>query len=207
MTILATLQHPRPQRMVTDQRGATAAEFALVLPLIILILFAIIDVGIYGFKINRDEKATQMGARMAVVIDPVDSGMAGYSFIENGYMQGDPIPASALGQVTCTASGCTCDSTCPWTPTLNTGPFNLIVGRMQKVDPAIKASNVAIEYRGSGLGYAGDPSGMEIAPLTTVKLQQMKYRPLTLLFFNADIPLPSFKYTLTSEDSSGSKSF
>ena len=84
---------------------------------------------------------------------------------------------------------------------------------MQRVDPAITAANVIVEYSGSGLGYAGDPgdpsipgSGMQIAPLTTVKLQNMSYAPITLLLFKAAVPLPSFSYALTMEDGLGTAS-
>ena len=34
----------------------------------------------------------------------------------------------------------------------------------------IEASNLIVEYRGSGLGYAGNPNGMDISPLVTVRL-------------------------------------
>ena len=48
--------------------------------------------------------------------------------------------------------------------------FDTIVTRMGYMKPDIAASNVRVSYRGSGLGFAGDPNGMEIAPLVTVEL-------------------------------------
>lgn len=199
------------RRFARSSSGVSAAEFSLVLPLFLLTLLGIIDVGLYGWQINQGEKATQMGARMAVVTDPVDSAMASYSFVGKTvagttYTQGDIIGTSALGLETCDDTGCTCNSQCPWTPGYNSNAFGRIVTRMQKIDPKIQASNVVIEYRGSGLGYAGDPGGMEIAPLTTVKLKNMSFAPLTLFLFDAAIPLPSFSYSLTMEDGSGSTS-
>ena len=53
--------------LVADCRGASAAEFSLVLPLLILLLFGIIDAGRLLWEVNRAEKATQMGARYAIV--------------------------------------------------------------------------------------------------------------------------------------------
>ena len=41
------------------------------LPLLILFLFGIIDAGRFLWEINRAEKATQVGARLAVVTDVV----------------------------------------------------------------------------------------------------------------------------------------
>ena len=54
---------------------AIGAEFALVLPVLLLFLLGIIDVGRYMWSINQLEKATQIGARMAVVTDMVASDL------------------------------------------------------------------------------------------------------------------------------------
>ncbi|WP_246444371.1 TadE family protein [Sphingomonas sediminicola] len=61
----------KPVNILRRDDGATAAEFAMVLPLLILFLFGIIDVGRYMWTLNQVEKATQMGARMAVVTNMV----------------------------------------------------------------------------------------------------------------------------------------
>lgn len=52
----------------------------MVLPLFLIFVFGTIDAGLYGWTLNRDEKATQMGARMAVVTDPV-VGNLGLDFV------------------------------------------------------------------------------------------------------------------------------
>lgn len=192
-----------------DEAGASAAEFALVLPLVLLFLFGIIDVGMYAWSFNKGEKATQMGVRMAVVTDPVAQGLTTQTYLGNDYgggplTQGDVIPAAALGLVTCTSGGCACTTApCLDDMTMDSTAFNLIVSRMQDFDPGIQAANVVVEYRGSGLGYAGDPQGMQISPLTTIRLQNLLYQPLTLFVFGGSVPLPSFSYTLTMEDGSG----
>ena len=56
-------------RLILDRRASSAAEFALVLPAALLLLFGIIDVGRYAWQLNEYEKATQMGARHAVMLD------------------------------------------------------------------------------------------------------------------------------------------
>lgn len=200
------------RRLRLDRSGASAAEFAMVLPLLILFLFGIIDGGRYLWEINKAEKATQAGARVAIVTDALDGGLASYSFVGKTYngvtlTQGDLIPAAALGELRCTSAGCTCVSTCPAVaaPGDYAARFERVWKRMHYMMPDISAGNVSVTYRGSGLGFAGDPNGMEIAPLVTVEVSGLKFRPLVLFNFAA-IDLPAFRTTLTAEDSSGTNS-
>ena len=69
----------------------------------------------------------------------------------------------------------------------------------------ITESNVRITYRGSGLGYAGDPNGIEVSPLVTVQLTGMTFKPAVGLMLR-NVSLPDFRTTLTAEDSAGSVS-
>jgi len=195
--------------------GSTTVEFILVLPLFILMTFGMIDVGGYAWRMNMAQKATQFGARVAVVTNPVASGLAAEDYVGKSVggvtlSQGDVIPAAALGLMSCSASGgtpsCTCTTApCPATTVDANGveAFNGILGRMQGIEPSITSANLVIEYRGSGVGYAGDPGGMQIAPLTTVRLQNMRYSPWMGLFFSGGIGLPQVSYTLTMEDAAG----
>ena len=194
------------RRLISDRTGSGAAEFSLVLPLLILLLFGMIDTGRFMWEYNRAEKATMMGARFAVVTTAVATDLASASYVGNGGLtQGDPIPASALGVMTCTSTSCTC-TTSPCTGlTRDLTAFTAIVTRMQQMYPPILATNVRVEYRGSGLGYAGDPNGMEVAPLITVRLINQQFRPLSFLMLT-HVNMPDFATTLTSEDSSGTTS-
>lgn len=195
--------------LLLDRRAASAAEFALVLPLLMVALFGIIDGGRYFWEVNKAEKATQMGARFAVVTDPVASGLTDEDYVgQYGLTQGDVIPASALDPVVCTNSGdCTCTGNCPGDLARDNDAFQDIVDRMKLFKQDITASQVKITYSGSGLGFAGDPNGMEIAPLVTVELDNASFTPLTsMLFGGFAVSLPTFRTTLTAEDSSGTES-
>jgi len=205
------------RRLLRDRSGASAAEFGLVLPLLIVLLLGIIDAGRFIWEYNRAEKATQAGARVAVVTQIIPQGVADFKYVGQNvggvaYLQGDPLTASALGTVTCLQSGgsltCSCNnaggtSFCPSLGTSNTAGFNAIVGRMQAMYPRVSANKVIVQYRGSGVGYAGDPGGMDISPLVTVKLRGMTFNPL-FLFGLVSFNLPEFDTSLTAEDSSGS---
>jgi hypothetical protein len=155
-------------RFRAEQRGTSAAEFAMVLPVTILFLFGIIDAGWFAWRINEVEKATQMGARMAVVTNPVASGLTTKSYVGTvvggtTLSQGDVIPAGALGMISCNSSSCSCVTTpCPATLGYDSAAFTRIRNRMGAMDPRIAAANVVVEYRGSGLGFAGDPTGWKL---------------------------------------------
>lgn len=194
-----------------DRSGASAAEFALVLPLLVLFLFGIIDGGRFLWETNKAEKATQVGARVAIVTNVLDDALIDESYVGQTIdgvtlTQGDVIPASAFGELKCVNTGCTCESgTCPTAGTFDSASFGRIVERMSYMKQDIEPANVAVSYRGSGLGFAGDPNGMEIAPLVTVELNNVQFRPL-LLFGAVPITLPPFRTTLTAEDSVGVQS-
>jgi len=189
--------------LLRDEKGS-AAEFALVVPLLMLLMFGTIDVGIYAWRINQAEKATQIGARWAAVTPPLATEIASTSYVNQtvgGVLveQGDRIPVSALGLITCTSSGCSCTGTCPGS-TFDSTAFASLSARMQQIYPPITDANIQVEYRGSGLGYAGDPNGPDIAPLITVRLTNMSYTPVSLSPFGGTVGLPDFAYSLTAED-------
>jgi Flp pilus assembly protein TadG len=197
--------------LLADRRASTAAEFSLVLPLLLILLFGIIDGGRFAWEYNRAEKATQVGARMAVVTDVISTGLrdntyVGMNFGGPALKGGDIIPVAALGTITCTSTACSCTGACAGITTgRNATAFTNLVARMQQIKPDIEAENVQVHYRGSGLGYAGDPNGMEMSPLVTVELTGLQFQPLTSLML-ATVSLPSFATTLTAEDSVGSVS-
>ena len=191
-----------PHRLSRCNIGASAAEFALVLPLLLLFFVGLLDAGRFMYEINRGEKATQIGARMAVVTDPVAPGLATASYVRVSVggvtlNQGDRIPATALSPITCDEASCSAMGH-------SSSAFNNLLSRMQQILPSIESSNLLVEYRGSGLGYAGNRNGMDISPLVTVRLTGIEFQP-TLLFGGA-ITLPDFAYTLTMEDGQGTGS-
>lgn len=190
--------------LLADKRAASAAEFAMVLPLLIILLFGIIDAGRYMWSVNRAEKAAQMGVRMAVVTDYVSSSI-GDEYVgqcSTPLGQGDPIPAECFSTITCSkpANTVTCTS-----GTAIEDPFNAVVDRMQLLMPELADANVQIIYSPSGLGYAGDPNGPDVAPLVTVRLSGLSFSPIVTLAF-ANVGLPEVRSSLTFEDGTGTAS-
>ena len=200
------------KRLLQSTHAASAAEFALVLPILLLFLFGIIDGGRFLWEFNRAEKATQMGVRYAVVTDPVLSGLSGYSFSTNPndlISAGSAVPTANFTSAACTSSSCTCTSStggfCAAT-SLDSTAFTNIVNRMALMYPTIKAANVEVDYKNVGLGFAGNPDGPDVYPLVTVKLKNLTFHPITCLVFPCSIPMPSFSSGLTLEDAAGSVS-
>jgi Flp pilus assembly protein TadG len=207
------------RRLVRDCRASSAAEFALVLPLLLILLFGIIDGGRFMWEYNRATKATQVGVREAAVTDVVPQGLLGIDYVGQTVdgvtlTQGDVIPAGALGTLSCSETVCTCTAgTCPAAGTINSTSFNRIVARMQTMMPQINKANVRVEYSGSGLGFAGDPdtSRPEISPMVTVRLSALpeptalKFVPITSLLF-AQFTMSGFASSMPGEDLSGSQS-
>ncbi len=206
------------RKIIQDRSGSSAVEFTIVLPLLLVFLLGLVDAGRWVWTYNREEKATQMGARFAVVADPVSPGVSASFLGVGGLTQGDIIPASAFGKITCTGSGsgasitatCTCTTTpCPTLGTANSTAFKNILQRMQLFLPELSASNLAVEYSSSGLGYAGDPYGRDLSPFVTVKIgapaTALTFTPLTS-FLLTTVSMPSSTTSLTAEDLTGSDS-
>ncbi len=180
----------------------------MVLPLLLIFLLGIIDAGRYMWEHNRAEKATQMGARYAVVTEMVPSGLETYSFaLSDGILAGNAVPITNFDRAVCNTTTCSCTggSACG-SLGYDAAAFDAIVARMDAMYPPINDSNVTVEYRNVGLGYAGDPNGPDVAPLVTVRLTGLNFQPITFVLFGADVPMPDFRAALTLEDGAGTVS-
>jgi Flp pilus assembly protein TadG len=207
----------RLRAFLADPTAAAAAEFALIVPVALLFLLGIIDVGRYFWSINTLEKAVQVGTRYAVATNLVASGLNSMNFVgatcPSGTLNpGDTICREALDPVVCTSVNCTCTGSCPSDLTRNAAAFNAIVLRMRILAPQIAAADVRVVYSGSGIGYAGDPrkndAGQplsEVSPVVTVQVINQQLRTISLL--GLGLSLPSFQYSQTLEDGDGAVAY
>ena len=197
------------RRLARNETAASAAEFALVLPLLLLFILGIIDASRFMWQFNKAEKATQMGVRYAVVTDPVLNGLSTYSFsISGGILQGSPVPTTSFDTATCDNSTCSCSPNGGFcsASSRNGTAFTGLVTRMTQMYPAIGPSNVQVIYKNVGLGFAGDPDNSDVSALVTVKLRNMTFRPVSCRLFNCSVNMPDFRASLTLEDGSGTVS-
>lgn len=193
---------------IRDERGA-AAEFAMVLPLAVIFMFAIIDGGRYLWEVNRAEKATQAGARIAAVTAMIPQGVADYSYsISAGVPQGAAVGTGDFPGVTCTGAVGSVD--CAWLGSPNNAyalnpnaaAFDQIFKRMTHFLPNLEPAEVQVVYSNSGLGFAGDPTGPDVAPIITVRLLDVDFTPWMSGIFGT-WGLPSSDYSLPQEDGIG----
>ena len=77
---------------------------------------------------------------------------------------------------------------------------------MRQIAGYVADSNITITYTNSGLGYAGDPNGSDVAPIVTVTAANVTFTPLIFQFFGARTHLPKESASLTLEDATGATS-
>jgi Flp pilus assembly protein TadG len=56
------------KNMIKDQNGATAVEFAIILPLLVLLLFGIIEISLLLYNKQVITNATREGVRLGVIV-------------------------------------------------------------------------------------------------------------------------------------------
>ena len=191
-----------------DTSGLAMTEALIVLPLLLLVMAASIEMSVAMFQWSQTVKAMQIGARLAVVSDPV-TDISSLSVYPSGSQTGDPISSTAT-PVVCGAGATACNVT-EMTRLYNGGDAcgvttTGLVG-ICDVAPFIGINNLRVTYTRSNLGYVDRPGG----PVVTVTLETRN------LFFNflvlddlmrffqplgvpAGIAVPPHRVAITSED-------
>ena len=200
-----------------NEVGGTLVEYALVAPLLMTLIVGAIDLSYLLFQWQGAVKGTQIGARLAVVMDRAAPNLANFDGTGNGSTAkvgdacmnigtGAVISACNFGTVTCTSTTCTCTGgTCKD----NTGKaisgaplatFTTILKQMQIVLPQLAATNLQLKYTANGFGYVGFPASANV----TVSIVGLKYQFFALSVlepvFPTSMSIPASSATLVSED-------
>ena len=207
----------RLRHFLRSSRGAAAAEFALILPVLLIFLLGIIDVGMWMWTVNRAEKATQVGVRHAAVTNYVAGGLDELNYTDAGYVGGQTVPVCDIPRFSCTSSGCSlrpneCGSTppIPGGISLNAAALQSILSVMRTHFPELTLANLRVSYRHVGLGYAGDPNGSAFNPEVTVEIVDPDKQLFNPIFL--DLIVPGFDVTgvgssMPMEDGAGGFSY
>lgn len=209
--------------LIADIQGATAVEFAIIASLVLMLTFGILEFGLGWYDYNMGAAAAQRAVRYAVQSDPAAkffNAFYGYNgAFDGGFAAGTNLTLANLPEfkVACTGSGtgssvtasCTCSGTCPSVTTESGGviattadsaAFQKILAVAQNEYPTLQASNLEVDYKQIGLGFAGS-SGINIIPQVTVKLTGLTYNFVALSAFGYhSITMPDFQSTLIAED-------
>ena len=199
-----------------DRTGAVFAEFAILMPVVVIIVCGSIDFLYAFFQLNAAAKAVEIGARIAAVSDPVAAGLnyLPNEAILNGAELKGPLPSFT---VACSDSRCSCSGTCTG---IIDNPFHaaamnrIVYGRnatscsnassyytigMCNLLPSITPANVLIVYTQTALGYAGRPGGP--VPTITLSLRNMQFQFFFLTpLFGVHIAMPPMTTTVTAQD-------
>jgi Flp pilus assembly protein TadG len=179
--------------ILRNEKGTTAVEYALIVPILLTLVLGVMDLGLYLFQWEEATKATQVGARKAVVSDPVvasakTTGNAGFAPGTSCMDTSKSPPVSSACAFTASCSG-NCSG----------AAFDAIFANMQAAFPSLKKSNVAISYTANGFGEVG----IQIPANVTVSITGLTYQFLFLSIFEsvfaASFAIPASSATLSSE--------
>jgi Flp pilus assembly pilin Flp len=187
------------QQFLRNEDGATLIETSLVFTLLVLLTLGFVDFARAFSQWNTAEKATQIGVRAAIITDPVSQDLADFDCDTNQIILGTPCSdpqAGSFGTITCNGGSSSCS---PNGNTFDATAFGTILSRMQVVYPGLQASQIIVEYRDVGLGFAGREGPV---PAVTVRLNGIPFNFLTLnsLLGLPTITMPDFRATLIGED-------
>jgi Flp pilus assembly protein TadG len=201
-----------------DEAGSVLVEFAVLLPVIVIIVFGSVDLLYAFYQWNAAAKAVAIGARIAAVSDPVAAGLNGLS--NRVVLSGLAVPRGQMPSFTVACDGdtatCACTGTCTGMAGNSydaTAMNRIVFGRgslscgdassiyttgMCDVLASIKPANVVVSYQQTGLGFAGRPGGP--VPTITVALQKMTFQFFFLEALGIKIAMPAMTTTITAED-------
>lgn len=195
----------RAGRFVQGTDGAALIEAALILPLLLLLVFALADLSLYFWQQSLTGKAVQLGVRTAVVSDSVAVGPGLTPEESESYwyglppgarcgLEGGPCPAF---RVVCTLrDGCTCtDGRCRFSFSL--ARLAPILAAMRAVLPQLAPENIEVAYATNGLGTVGLPPPVPVD--VTVRIVGLSFTPIFSGLFGTGFPLAASS-TLPSED-------
>lgn len=187
-----------PLKHRKGERGAVIIETTVTILTFLLLVFGVVEFSYIYYQWNSLTMATQRGARLAAVSNPVAFNLTKLTGLEPG----DNLPGSTMPAFDCTCNGRTetCTGTvpknadaCTWEKlsplnysrdALNTILLgrgndgtncvqNLANGGMCRFYRGLTRANIVVRYQYTGMGYAGRTAGP--VPTITVSLQGVTY--------------------------------
>jgi TadE-like protein len=176
-------------RFLKDSSGTSLLEFTLVFPVVMLAALGTFDVAYMLSEWQAANKAAFAGARRAVVLDPVATGVTDLTYSSAATQTGracfdpttggaDPTSDCPTVDTVCTpaATGGSCTNGYTWNDTAFTNPtaplgspLRGIFDKMRDVFPRLQRQNVQISYQTNGLGFVGRPDGLPMNVTVSIR--------------------------------------
>jgi Flp pilus assembly protein TadG len=209
-------------RLLRDTRGSILVETTVVLPLFLVLVLGSVDAAYLFFDWHLASKAAYIGARAAIVLDPVAQGITTISYSSD---QQDQLGRSCLGadgqpQVTaqgnnfcvsgvsstCTVSGGTVGCSngySGYASSFTNDDGTGIYDQMKVFYSALQPRNVTITYSTNGAGFVGGQLFNVDVRITGMQHQFLFISGLIRVFgssIGGTVGMPAFASTLVSED-------
>lgn len=195
-------------RFGSDTSGTTMVEFAIVLPIFLLLLFGLIEFGRMGFEYVFANKGVQMAARIAVARPPACPDVPAIN--ARGPVAEGTVPP--IFGTNCRAGTDICASPAPIVcagddTNATASEIWATIRPLMPTDATIENLRFTYTYT-SELGFLGGP----YVPMVTVEVQDLNFRFITPLGALAAVagapdsdlpgtlPFPGFGTTLPAED-------
>lgn len=187
-----------------DEEGAALVEAALVLPVLLLVVFALTDLSLYFWQRGLALKAADLAVRAAIVSDAVAEGPGLTPGESETYWFGRPPGARCASanacpafRVTCQpARGCACpDGGCRFA--FSARKLAPVLAAARAILPRLEPDNLRLTYATNGLGYVGRPPPVPVD--VTLEIVGLGFEPVFAgLLFRGTLPLHA-SATLPSE--------
>ena len=181
-------------RLWRNIQGSSLVEFTLVFPVLILVALGTVDATFMLFDWTQANKAVYAGARLAIVSDPVATGITNLAYTDaqrvligqacfdtaTGTANGNCPSASTVCTPAATGGSCTNGFAFADAAFTNAGDATKPVGIfdvMKQVFPRLQRQNVQIKYQTNGLGFSGRPPELGGLPMNvTVSIRCMTFQ-------------------------------
>jgi hypothetical protein len=177
------------------RRGASLAEFAILLPLLLLFVFGALEIGYLMWQVQQGGVAAKKAVRIATTRALIAPGAIPDC--------GPATPATAIAGTKCsTIADYSLWATCrgDGTGSAACGPdIARVATEVRRFYPAVAQEDIVIEISGGGMGFVG--LGRPV-PVVTVRFENVQFEFITLggLAGLANITMPSMSASAAAED-------
>lgn len=179
MIRVGPLRKARLRAFLGSESGAVTIDFVTVFPAVFLFFLMVVEIGLAFHFTSTAQKAAQLGARLAVVQDPVHTGVWETNRFDADLGRAGDACYQITGDIcldpggTWVCDGAAMDDDC------DGARFAVIAAELRRLSPRLAESDISIAYTYRQLGVAGGPFVPEVA--VTIRARPMPVNILSLV--------------------------